>query len=566
MKLEGLAAEQWVAETTEKDEFGPRASIANRWRKKTRVPEGAECNAPLHSTGVLPMNIAATAARMSAAAKKRFDTVWHMTFGVDPGAADPAGPRLRLSVEHAKILEGHGLASRKLAQNPDGTTKKTGAWCEAFTCFEDKPAPGYTVPGRQRVIMWTKSMNAYLKNRYVPEVPLEHVSAYLAAALNECGGTRDMKIGFCQIEIPSGARHKFRFMTDDGEIWEFTRLPMGHRCSPELSQLLLSAVAGVSAVVKPAYAAKGVKIDVWIDNVRAHGSTKATTDYFTWLDRQAAQCAVTWKVEDSCVGPKYEFIGVVFDHSAHTVNVKPKMLEKLKQTSAVRERATIADMESQVGRLLHISAVQGTNPAPYYFFLKALRRRLSLVNRGLAGRGDIANLPPSAQTELDEWVRACLTAKPRVVRAAQPTSARYVLFSDASGKGWGAVLVDIFTARIRVAGGVWGADASGNISPAEVRALTCGILAFREHLAGAKVLALVDNTSAIVAATKGHSKSWEMNAEVEKLWHSLSAQQGALDVQYLPSRFNLSDGPSRGTGVTQPWRITDIVHRRLAMG
>ena len=204
-----------------------------------------------------------------------------------------------------------------------------------------------------------------------------------------------MSIGFFQIPIPEAARHRFRFMDENGKVFELLRLPMGHRCSPELCQLLLSTLAGLPSHVLPQFKHPGgVRVNIWIDNVHAHGSEEAVVRYFAWLDVQAAACRVTWKPEDSIVGKTYTFIGVQFDHSGSTVAVKGKVIDKLAKAARIAQ-PTISDVESQLGRLLHVSAVSGLNPAPYYFFLKIMRRRLSLVNRGLASRGDKADLPPS---------------------------------------------------------------------------------------------------------------------------------------------------------------------------
>jgi hypothetical protein len=114
--------------------------------------------------------------------------------------------------------------------------------------------------------------------------------------------------------------HRFRFMDEDGNIYELCRLPMGHRVSPEMCHLLLSTVAGLPAYVTPSFRhTPGVNVDIWLDNVQASGSNANIKTYMEWLDSQAEQCRVKWKEADSYEGRSYTFLGVHFNHETHTV-------------------------------------------------------------------------------------------------------------------------------------------------------------------------------------------------------------------------------------------------------
>eukprot|EP00796_Vickermania_ingenoplastis_P001735 gene1735-biopygen1309 len=69
-------------------------------------------------------------------------------------------------------------------------------------------------------------------------------------------------------------------MGSDGQCYELLRLPMGYKLSPEIMQLLVSALAGVPSVVLPAFQAPAsVRVDVWIDNIRLCGSRE---DVMAW--------------------------------------------------------------------------------------------------------------------------------------------------------------------------------------------------------------------------------------------------------------------------------------------
>ena len=64
-----------------------------------------------------------------------------------------------------------------------------------------------------------------------------------------------------------------------------------------------------------------VKVNIWIDNVHAHGKTAPVESYFAWLDVQAKACRITWKPSDSIIGKKVQFIGVQFNHDTTTHGV-----------------------------------------------------------------------------------------------------------------------------------------------------------------------------------------------------------------------------------------------------
>ncbi|KAF8298393.1 hypothetical protein TcYC6_0071950 [Trypanosoma cruzi] len=57
---------------------------------------------------------------------------------------------------------------------------------------------------------------------------------------------------------------------------------------------------------------------------------------------------------------------------------------------------TIAEMEVMASRFLYAAAILGTHLCDYYLFIKAVRRRLSALNRGIVQETSPANVPPAA--------------------------------------------------------------------------------------------------------------------------------------------------------------------------
>eukprot|EP00796_Vickermania_ingenoplastis_P000919 gene919-gene629 len=240
---------------------------------------------------------------MNDVAKQRFDHLWAMTFEGPAEAGAPCARKLRK--EDAEDLLGCGII-RVADDTP------TRAWVNPFSVVEDKSSGK-----RRRFIVWPKSKNE--GEHFVPDVPLRHVSLYLQSVTTSGAALYDLKASFYQIALHPAARAAFRMLGDDGNTYELLRLLMGYRISPELMQLLCSALAGVRSVVSPDFqASTSLHIDVWIDNIRICEDSEHVKHWCHQLEELAFAANVTFgEAEQWC--EKYTFIGVLFDHGNQTV-------------------------------------------------------------------------------------------------------------------------------------------------------------------------------------------------------------------------------------------------------
>ncbi|PWU93191.1 putative target of rapamycin (TOR) kinase 1 [Trypanosoma cruzi] len=92
---------------------------------------------------------------------------------------------------------------------------------------------------------------------------------------------------------------------------------------------------------------------------------------------------------------RYTFLWVRFDHTRRAVFLSEKFVRSVRAMPALNS-LTIAAMEVMALRLLYVAAVFCTRLCEYYFFIKAVRRRLSAVNRGIVRETSPASLPPGA--------------------------------------------------------------------------------------------------------------------------------------------------------------------------
>ncbi|KAF8286976.1 hypothetical protein TcYC6_0003700 [Trypanosoma cruzi] len=92
---------------------------------------------------------------------------------------------------------------------------------------------------------------------------------------------------------------------------------------------------------------------------------------------------------------QYTFLGVQFDHSLQAVSLSDKFCRSVCAMPLLNP-LTIAEMEVMASRFLYAAAILGTRLCDYYLFIKALRRRLSALDRGIVQETSPANLPPAA--------------------------------------------------------------------------------------------------------------------------------------------------------------------------
>ena len=335
--------------------IGTQHSLVRRG-KRTRLPSTREEKAsPLHVSGVPVMDVAGLRRRLDVEPRRRFDEVWKMTFSPEVGKAGRSSGRSAFSEEHAGELASFGIARK--ATGPGEANNVP------FTVLEEKPE-GL----RQRFILWTKDAN-WLEERYTAQVPLHHISRYLDQVREECGSTRDFRTGFYAIEIPEEARSFFRFQTEGGSWFELCRLPMGHVCAPGIMHTLAAAAAGDPAYVLPEWRVRGVRVDVFIDNIRYTGEAGMVLAATANLDAAAGDFCLTWKPADSFTAEtKYTFLGVDFDHRESEVKVSTKICRKLQGVDM--DNVTAGQLESMGGRLMHASAVAGETPGKHWFALK----------------------------------------------------------------------------------------------------------------------------------------------------------------------------------------------------
>ncbi|RNC33259.1 target of rapamycin (TOR) kinase 1, partial [Trypanosoma cruzi] len=134
---------------------------------------------------------------------------------------------------------------------------------------------------------------------------------------------------------------------------------------------------------------------------------------------------------------QYTFLGVQFDHTHRVVSLSEKFVRSVRAMPALKY-LPIAGMEVLASRFLYAAAILCTRVFDYYLFIKAVRRRLSALHRGIVLETSPANVPPAA-VGLGERLRHTIeNNRKRIINSTEMVSA--AIITDASLHGWGAFL------------------------------------------------------------------------------------------------------------------------------
>ncbi|PWV04535.1 putative target of rapamycin (TOR) kinase 1 [Trypanosoma cruzi] len=173
-------------------------------------------------------------------------------------------------------------------------------------------------------------------------------------------------------------------------------------------------------------------------------------------------------------GTQHTFLGVHFDHAHRAVSLSDKFVRSVRAMPTLNS-LTISEMEVVASRFLYAASILGTRLCDCHFFIKAVRRRLSALNRGIVLETSPANVPPAA-AGLSERLRQMIENNCR--RNIKPTEkASAAIITDASLHGWGAVFIPKF-GDVKIAGGKWEKRKPFLIMQAEVRAVRLALSAF----------------------------------------------------------------------------------------
>ncbi|KEG08683.1 TcC31.12 [Trypanosoma grayi] len=327
----------------EKGQLFQGHSILRRTHHTRVADQNDERRLPLQKVDADTLSLRWAWSRLNSTALERFNTVWDSVRQPAISRAGEREPPLRMA-------EGDARAMKKAGFIQTASKLSTTGWIVPFTVVEEKQSGP-----RRRFMAWPQAKNE--QEDYEAMVPLGRISRYLGAVCNEAAAFFDLKASFFQAGLPAERRRNFRCRTEKGELVEFTRPPMGYKCSPEIAHAISRKLAGDPEVAKPRYAAPAeLTLYVRIDNIRIGGPRKSVKSWGNSIMTDARYCGATVG-EHKAPTARYEFIGVCFNHTAKTVSLSDKTLRKLKSATPLH-KMLVGELQSFTSRMMYAVGVR----------------------------------------------------------------------------------------------------------------------------------------------------------------------------------------------------------------
>jgi len=380
---------------------------------------------------------------------------------------------------------------------------------------------------RRRLIKHTKAFNQFFGKEVLEKLSLLHGRELLRSVHD---GTYvialDFSAWFDQLPMAEDTRDWFCFPFE-GKWYRLTRVPMGMRTAVDVAQTASQLIASFPLP-------NGVRCDVYVDNIRFLGNSEddVVAAAAQFITRSRSVGATINEVSDASedaaaaarrlVARSGDFLGVHFDYMNKTVSLTQKTISKL---SAIKEVFTTGapthrNFLSLFGLLFFTQQVSPITPAKHYYCLK----EYSETARRLQSNPGLLESPyrcsPSRLKDILSWVDSALASPAYVVpKKHVPGESRYVLVTDASRRGWGAVLLDQLTGCVHIQSGRWDASWSGRRVSAwtESEAIACALQSFFPTGPEDTIDVLSDSSTAVGAFSRGYSLKYAVNRAVERV-------------------------------------------------
>ena len=313
-----------------------------------------------------------------------------------------------------------------------------------------------------------------------------------------------------------------------GKWYRLTRVAMGMRTSVDIAHTVTEMIAS--------FPMPGVRCDIYVDNIRFLSdcleSVVAAAQDFIIRSRKvrATINEVPDNTEDAeaaarrLVKTDGDFLGAYFDYTAKTVQLTEKTIGKLQTMREVfKDNAgapTYRNFLALFGLLFYgLQVFRSFAPYRYYAL-----KEYSDVARRIQKDPGLLETPykcsPSRLDHIMRWVDDMIKNPATSVRTTRdPADVDYILVTDASKMGWGAVLLDQRTGILYTQHGTWDKHWKGREYSAwsEPEGLARAFIAFFPNGSSATFTVLTDSSTAQGAFEKGRSTKFAVNRALQSV-------------------------------------------------
>ena len=387
-------------------------------------------------------------------------------------------------------------------------------------------------------------------NKYVEKVRFRMIRTPVLLSVVKQGDwlvSVDLKDAFQHIPIAVCHRKFFRF-SYRGQCYQYTRLPFGYRLSPV--SFTRCVKAAVSVLMR-----RGMRLLWYLDDLLLiAGSPEAamhqTSVLITFLEHLGL--VVNYKKSTLWPARQIVYLGIQLDTVSMRATLSVERWDKLitlLAQFAPGKWVTYHTIKRFMGTL---SAAHQVIPLGMLFM-----RRLQLWYASLYSQyGEIRayntlliQVPVRVELDLVHWTQA---AADRVGVPMGPREPRVTIFTDASLKGYGAIL------GYKTLSGLWPPEKAGtHINDLETEAIWLAIQHFAPLLVGSHVCVMTDSMTAKATINRqGSTKYVFRNDLARRIWLWARVNVLSLTAVHLPGKENVAaDILSRGGPKADHWNL-----------
>ncbi|EYC35032.1 hypothetical protein Y032_1180g3735 [Ancylostoma ceylanicum] len=404
----------------------------------------------------------------------------------------------------------HGLLERGII------TKSKSDWASPVVLVRKKD-------GSLRLCIDYRALNKVTKQDSYPLPTIDTVIQSLGS--KKVFSTLDMASGYWQIKLSEAAKEKSAFTTSEG-LFQFEVLPFGLSTSPAKFQRLMDMVLGELQI-------KDSEVFVYIDDILIATETAERHNEILEMVFRAFRKANLKLKPQKCefFKRKVHFLGHIIDDSG--VSTDPDKISKIKEYPApsnVNELRTFLGMAAYYRKFI-------------LGFSRIARPLYSLTSPKAKWRW--SDTETSAFEKLKEvMTQAPVLAQPDVT-AARDHSRPFIIYTDASGDGVGAVLCQEGTDKMLhplyfASKSLTKAEKNYHITDLEALAVVFALKKFHFFIYGLKTIVRTDHKP-LTCLFK------QTNVSARVLRWALEVQRYRLEIQYVAGKANaVADSLSRG--------------------
>ena len=333
-----------------------------------------------------------------------------------------------------------------------------------------------------------------------------------------------------------------KFQWED-TYFQFTCLPNGLACAPRLFTKLLKPVyTHIRSLGHTCMGHIDDSLLVGYDYSACQNNIVDTVDIF---------CSLGFIIhpEKSILEPtqEIEFLGFLLNSVSMTIRLPPAKASYVKKSCVDLQRQaqlTIRELAHVIGLL--VSSLPGVQFGELHYRQLEINKTVALQKN--KGNYDAAmHLTLASRSELTWWIQNVETSYKNII----VPSPDIMLTTDASTKGWGAVLGRNKT------GGLWDKDEREyHINYLEMKAVILGLQSLCGNITQKHIRILSDNTTTVAYINAmGGVKSQRCNEMAQQIWNWCIKRDIWLSACHIPQ----ADTESRKFNESTEWSLDSVV-------